>query len=93
MRLTPQERIKFNGVHDTDGLTAFLYKSKRDFSIKIHHHKSDHFEPTHHDLSQLEHNPDNRTIEFNENVYVEFKPRIHHNEHLPVEATRRPFFQ
>ncbi|KAJ8663813.1 hypothetical protein O0I10_000087 [Lichtheimia ornata] len=93
LRLTPQERIKFNGVHDTDGLTAFLYKCKRDFSIKIHHHKSDHFEPTHHDLSQLEHNPNNRTIEFNENVYVEFKPRIHHNEHLPVEATRRPFFQ
>ncbi|KAI8141154.1 bacterial low temperature requirement A protein-domain-containing protein [Fennellomyces sp. T-0311] len=96
IKLTPQERIKFNGVHDTDGLTAFLYKTKREFSIKIHHHKSDllHHSEHFHDLSHLEHNPDNHTIEFNENVYVEFKPRHHHlRDLLPVEATRRPFFQ
>ncbi|KAI7852467.1 bacterial low temperature requirement A protein-domain-containing protein [Circinella umbellata] len=93
IKLSPQERIQFNGVHDTDGLTAFLYKVKREFSIKIHHHKSD-IPVEHHDLSHLEHNPDNHTIEFNENVYVEFKPKVHHfHDLLPPEATRRPFFQ
>ncbi|KAI9495462.1 bacterial low temperature requirement A protein-domain-containing protein [Zychaea mexicana] len=99
IKLTPQERIKFNGVHDTDGLTAFLYKSKREFSIKIHHHKSEfssnhHASEHFHDLSNLEHNPENYTIEFNENVYVEFKPKRHQfHDILPPEATRRPFFQ
>lgn len=99
LRLTTQERIQFNGVHDTDGLTAFLYKTKREFSIKIHHHKSEllHQHDHHHsmhDLAHLEHNPENQIIEFNDNVYIEFKPhrQIHH-EHLPPEATRRPFFQ
>lgn len=97
IRLTPQERIQFNGVRDTDSLTAFLYKTKRDFSIKIHHHKElateDHHRQSHHDLAHLEHNPSNYTIELNDNVYVEFKPFHEHHETLPVEATRRPFFQ
>ncbi|KAI8097210.1 bacterial low temperature requirement A protein-domain-containing protein [Halteromyces radiatus] len=99
--LTQKQRIQFNGVRDTDGLTAFLYKTKVDFSIKIHHkaevarnshleHDSQH--PTH-DHHHLEHNPHNETIEFNDNVYVEFKPKHHHHEELPQEATRRPFFR
>ncbi|KAI7871752.1 bacterial low temperature requirement A protein-domain-containing protein [Spinellus fusiger] len=97
IQLTPQQRIQFNGVRDTDGLTAFLYKTNKEFSIKIHHktelsnHEKRHSEMDMHHV--LEHNPDHHTIEFNENVYVEFKP-VHHAHHeLPVEATRRPFFQ
>ncbi|KAI9316794.1 bacterial low temperature requirement A protein-domain-containing protein [Dichotomocladium elegans] len=92
LNLSPDERIRFNGVHDTDGLTAFLYKIKREFSIKIHHHKSDHGDHQHH--HDLEHNHNNHTMEFNENLYVEFKPRSNYVHYLPpVEETRRPFFQ
>lgn len=41
-----------------------------------------------------QHNPDHHTIEFNDNLYVEFKPKQnHHMIDLPVEATRRQFFQ
>ncbi|CAO3596170.1 unnamed protein product [Absidia cylindrospora] len=102
--LTPKQRIQFNGVRDTDGLTAFLYKTKRDFSIKIHHkaeiarHSNLH-DPQHHDphaqpqAHHHEHNPNNEIIEFNDNVYVEFKPRHHHHDIVPVETSRRPFFR
>ncbi|KAI7898855.1 bacterial low temperature requirement A protein-domain-containing protein [Cokeromyces recurvatus] len=92
LNFTQQERIQFNGVRDTDGLTEFLYKIKREFSIKIHHKiellRSGEHHGHHH------HHADNHIIEFNENFYVEFK--VKHNHHaisLPVEATRRPFFQ
>ncbi|KAI9475390.1 MAG: bacterial low temperature requirement A protein-domain-containing protein [Benjaminiella poitrasii] len=93
LNFTQQERIQFNGVHDTDGLTEFLYKIKREFSIKIHHkiellRSGDHQHQHHH------HHEDSHIIEFNENFYVEFKVKhIHHHKALPVEATRRPFFQ
>ncbi|KAG0167371.1 hypothetical protein DFQ28_006300 [Apophysomyces sp. BC1034] len=96
VNLTVQERIQFNGVHDTDGLTAFLYKTKRDFSIKIHHKAeiARHDTPSASHDHAMEHNPDNHVIEFSENVFVEFKPRHHaHGSDLPAEATRRPFFQ
>ncbi|KAF7727713.1 Pre-mRNA-splicing factor cef1 [Apophysomyces ossiformis] len=95
INLTPQERIQFNGVHDTDGLTAFLYKTKREFSIKIHHKAEIARHDVHsgpHDHS-MEHNPDNHIIEFSDNVFVEFKPRHYHISKLPAEVTRRPFFQ
>jgi hypothetical protein len=40
------------------------------------------------------HNPDHHTIDFNENVYIEFKPKHdHHAVVLHTEVTRRPFFQ
>jgi hypothetical protein len=80
----------FNGVHDTDGLTAFLYKIKREFSIKIHHktEKLDSNIETHHS----EYNPNNHIIEFNENVYIEFKPRTI-NVGIHPGIPRRPFFQ
>ncbi|CEP19216.1 hypothetical protein [Parasitella parasitica] len=89
LNFTQQERIAFNGIHDTDGLTEFLYKIKREFSIKIHH-KTSHNE--HHQSHH--HHPENHTIEFNKNVYIEFKPKhSHHDVVLSAEATRRPFFQ
>ncbi|KAL9555209.1 hypothetical protein PS6_002981 [Mucor atramentarius] len=92
LNFTQQERIAFNGIHDTDGLTEFLYKIKREFSIKIHH-KAPHSEH-HHQQHHPEHHPEHHTIEFNENVYIEFKPKHnHHDLALPAEATRRPFFQ
>ncbi|KAI8069701.1 bacterial low temperature requirement A protein-domain-containing protein [Gongronella butleri] len=97
VRLTPQQRIQFNGVHDTDGLTAFLYKCKIEFAIKIHHKaelaRIEH--QVHEDLAHhIEHNPDHETMAFSENVFVEFKPKTHHHEAvLPVEASRRPFFR
>jgi hypothetical protein len=80
----------FNGVHDTDGLTTFLYKIKREFSIKIHHktEKLDSNIETHHS----ECNPNNHIIEFNENVYIEFKPRTI-NVGIHPGIPRRPFFQ
>ncbi|KAI9250837.1 bacterial low temperature requirement A protein-domain-containing protein [Helicostylum pulchrum] len=96
LKFTQNETLRFNGIHDTDGLTEFLYKIKRDFSIKIHH-KSEyirtstleqHIETHHH------HNPEHHTIQFNDNLYIEFKPKYnHHMADLPVEATRRYFFQ
>ncbi|GAA5796344.1 hypothetical protein HPULCUR_001714 [Helicostylum pulchrum] len=96
LKFTQNETLRFNGIHDTDGLTEFLYKIKRDFSIKIHH-KSEyirtstleqHIETHHH------HNPEHHTIQFNDNLYIEFKPKHnHHMADLPVEATRRYFFQ
>ncbi|KAG2195996.1 hypothetical protein INT47_011501 [Mucor saturninus] len=100
LNFTPNEKIRFNGVHDTDGLTEFLYKIKRDFSIKIHHKSeysrgsstlqgSEHIEPP-----IPHHNPEHHTIEFNDNLYIEFKPK--HDSHmieLQAEATRRPFFR
>ncbi|KAI9303146.1 bacterial low temperature requirement A protein-domain-containing protein [Cunninghamella echinulata] len=95
--LTAQQRIQFNGVRDTDGLTAFLYKTKLEFSIKIHHkteiakHEDPHHHHHHH--HQGEHNPNNEIVEFNDNVYVEFKPKHHHNLDIPAEAGRRPFFK
>ncbi|CAO3624563.1 unnamed protein product [Mucor hiemalis] len=104
LKFTQEEKIQFNGIHDTDSLTEFLYKIKRDFSIKIHH-KSDYYRNSssyHLSGEHIEaplpvvhhHNPDHHTIDFNENVYIEFKPKQnHHMEALPVEATRRPFFQ
>ncbi|KAI8387046.1 bacterial low temperature requirement A protein-domain-containing protein [Blakeslea trispora] len=94
LNFTAQEKIRFNGVKDTDGLTDFLYKIKRDFSIKIHH-KGDfaHGEPGHHHHHQQHNHPDNHTIEFNDNLYVEFKPKHNFHEVVPVEQTRRPFFQ
>ncbi|KAI8636482.1 bacterial low temperature requirement A protein-domain-containing protein [Parasitella parasitica] len=89
LNFTQQERIAFNGIHDTDGLTEFLYKIKREFSIKIHH-KTSHSEHHH----SHHHHPENHTIEFNENVYIEFKPKhSHHDIILSAEANRRPFFQ
>jgi hypothetical protein len=88
--LTHQEKIQFNGVHDTDGLTEFLYKVKKDFSIKIHHKG----EFKRGESLDHHHHPDNHIIEINDNVYIEFKPKHdHHMDILPVEATRRPFFQ
>ncbi|KAI8339719.1 bacterial low temperature requirement A protein-domain-containing protein [Chlamydoabsidia padenii] len=107
--LTQKQRIQFNGVRDTDGLTAFLYKIKSEFSIKIHHKAEiarhshlghdqhpgstaslDPNAPHHHH----EHNPDNEIIEFNDNVFVEFKPKHHHHHELaPAEVSRRPFFR
>ncbi|KAL9542607.1 hypothetical protein MBANPS3_008531 [Mucor bainieri] len=88
LNFTQQERIAFNGIHDTDGLTEFLYKIKREFSIKIHH-KVPHSEHHPH-----QHHPEHHTIEFNENVYIEFKPKSnHHDMILSAESTRRPFFQ
>ncbi|KAF1800168.1 bacterial low temperature requirement A protein-domain-containing protein [Mucor lusitanicus] len=88
LNFTQQERIAFNGIHDTDGLTEFLYKIKREFSIKIHH-KVPHSEHHPH-----QHHPEHHTIEFNENVYIEFKPKNnHHDVVLSAESTRRPFFQ
>ncbi|KAI8378189.1 bacterial low temperature requirement A protein-domain-containing protein [Choanephora cucurbitarum] len=94
LNFNPQEKIRFNGVKDTDGLTDFLYKIKRDFSIKIHH-KGDfvHGELNHHHHHQQHNHPDNHTIEFNDNLYVEFKPKHNFHEDVPVEQTRRPFFQ
>lgn len=75
--MTAQERIQFNGVHDTDRLLEFLYKTKREFSIKIHHKSTK--PPTH------------PIIEFNANVYLEFKPKNHlHNPHA---GKRRSFYQ
>ena len=101
--LIEEEKLGFNGIHDTDSLTAFLYKIKRDFSIKIHHksdfhrHSSQHLSGSHPEApvpNIHHHNPDHHTIDFNENVYVEFKPKHdHHLIALPSEATRRPFFQ
>jgi hypothetical protein len=101
--LTPKQRIQFNGVRDTDGLTAFLYKIKIDFSIKIHHkaeiarhsnlhdpHHDPHAQPHAH---HHEHNPNHEIIEFNDNVYVEFKPKHRHHDIAPVEVSRRPFFR
>ncbi|EIE87424.1 hypothetical protein RO3G_12135 [Rhizopus delemar RA 99-880] len=89
VNLTPKEKILFNGVHDTDGLTDFLYKIKRDFSIKIHNkadstvgHQQDH---THH--------AEHHTIEFNDNCFIEFKPKHNHHHELSSKETRRPFFQ
>lgn len=86
MNFTLQEKIQFNGVHDTDGLTEFLYKIKRDFSIKLHH-KLDHLKEGHH------HSPENHIIEFNPNFYVEFKPKQPRHVALPPEISRRPFFR
>ncbi|CAO3641999.1 unnamed protein product [Cunninghamella blakesleeana] len=96
--LTSQQRIKFNGVRDTDGLTAFLYKVKIQFSIKIHHKtelaKNEDPHHHHHLAHHGEHNPENEIIEFNDNVYVEFKPKLtHHHPELPPEVSRRPFFK
>jgi hypothetical protein len=65
-------------VHDTDRLLEFLYKTKRDFSIKIHHKTTS--KPSSHPI-----------IEFNANVYLEFKPVNH--LHDPHAGTRRPFYQ
>jgi hypothetical protein len=78
-------------VHDTDGLTAFLYKIKRDFSIKIHH-KTEYAKENHLEAG-IELNPHHHTIKFNDNTYIEFKPKHHHEVILPLEARRRPFFQ
>ncbi|ORX57540.1 LtrA-domain-containing protein [Hesseltinella vesiculosa] len=97
--LTPQQRIQFNGVHDTDSLTAFLYKCKIDFAIKIHHkaelarieHQA-HADASHHQHHQ-EHDPEHETLEFSDNVFVEFKPKHHHHEPLEHAAVRRPFFR
>ncbi|RCH90243.1 hypothetical protein CU098_005311, partial [Rhizopus stolonifer] len=92
LNLTPKEKIQFNGVKDTDGLTDFLYMIKKDFSIKIHHKGEG--EHQHHHHHGHHHDPDNHTIEFSDNLYVEFKPKHeHHDVMIPVEATRRPFFQ
>ncbi|KAL0079676.1 bacterial low temperature requirement A protein-domain-containing protein [Phycomyces blakesleeanus] len=98
INLTPQERVQFNGVRDTDGLTAFLYKTRREFSIKIHHKAEISRSDNRHSKGDLshhaqEHDPNHHTIEFNENVYVEFKPVYYVHSELPVQATRRPFFQ
>ncbi|KAI8991148.1 bacterial low temperature requirement A protein-domain-containing protein [Mycotypha africana] len=88
LHLSLQERIQFNGVHDTDSLTEFLYKIKRDFSIKIHHKSGKYVHHQHHNDGS------NHIIEINENVYIEFKPKFNSHLHLPLlEATRRPFFQ
>ncbi|KAI8068992.1 bacterial low temperature requirement A protein-domain-containing protein [Thamnidium elegans] len=96
LNFTQNETLRFNGIHDTDGLTEFLYKIKRDFSIKIHH-KSDFIRtstPEQHIETHHHHNPEHHTIEFNDNLYIEFKPKYnHHMVDLPVEATRRHFFQ
>ncbi|KAI9246858.1 bacterial low temperature requirement A protein-domain-containing protein [Sporodiniella umbellata] len=62
LHLTAQEILLFNGVYDTDGLTDFLYKIQRDFSIKIHH-KSE---------------TPQEIIEINSNCYLEFKPKHIH---------------
>ncbi|KAI9021474.1 bacterial low temperature requirement A protein-domain-containing protein [Phycomyces nitens] len=98
INLTPQERVQFNGVRDTDGLTAFLYKTRREFSIKIHHKAEISRSDNRHSKGDLshhaqEHDPNHHTIEFNENVYVEFKPVYYVHSEFPVQATRRPFFQ
>ncbi|SAL97044.1 hypothetical protein [Absidia glauca] len=89
--LTQKQRIEFNGVRDTDGLTAFLYKSKCEFSIKIHHKA----EPRHSSsIDHLDtHDPSHDIIDFNDNVYVEFKPKHHHHEDAAMELSRRPFFR
>lgn len=50
-----------------------------------------HVEIPHHDL--VHHNSDHHTIEFNDNLYIEFKPKHNHHLDLPVEARRRPFFK
>ncbi|KAI8374764.1 bacterial low temperature requirement A protein-domain-containing protein [Radiomyces spectabilis] len=94
IHLTPQERIQFNGIHDTDKLTAFLYKTKREFSIKIHH-KAEIARHAGNSNEHLEHNPNNHIIEFNSNVYVEFKPMQyhHHAAASTSHTTRRPFFR
>jgi hypothetical protein len=83
--LSSQEKIQFNGVRDTDGLTAFLYKIEKELITKFHH-KGDN--------RHYRHNPDNHIIEINENLYIEFKPKHdHHMDILSVESTRRPFFK
>jgi hypothetical protein len=37
LKLTQQEKIIFNGVHDTESLTSFLHNAHRDYAIKVHH--------------------------------------------------------
>jgi hypothetical protein len=37
LKLTQQEKIMFNGVHDTESLTSFLHNTHRDYAIKVHH--------------------------------------------------------
>ncbi|ORE13268.1 hypothetical protein BCV71DRAFT_251887 [Rhizopus microsporus] len=89
LKLDQKEKLLFNGVHDTDGLTDFLYKIKRDFSIKIHY-KADNTHENHHHHRH----PDSHIMEFNDNCYIEFKPK---HTHQPTSSssvsTRRPFFQ
>ncbi|KAI8974336.1 bacterial low temperature requirement A protein-domain-containing protein [Pilobolus umbonatus] len=80
LNMTADERIRFNGVHDTDGLTNFLSKTKRAFSIKLHQKSGE-------DMTTSK----NHTIVFNDNVYLEFKPKQIHAHH--VLNTRRPFFR
>ncbi|ORZ21477.1 bacterial low temperature requirement A protein-domain-containing protein [Absidia repens] len=91
--LTQKQRIQFNGVRDTDGLTAFLYKTECEFSIKIHHKTVAARHSTHLEHDDHEHNPNNDIIEFNDNVYVEFKPKHNHHDPNAMELSRRPFFQ
>ncbi|KAI7877642.1 hypothetical protein K492DRAFT_197480 [Lichtheimia hyalospora FSU 10163] len=87
LHLTQQERIRFNGVHDTDSLMDYLHKIKRDYSIKVHHLAADNYPSI-----EFKHNPD--IIELNDNVYIEFRLREPSMLPLPaVEITRRPFFR
>ncbi|KAI9321734.1 bacterial low temperature requirement A protein-domain-containing protein [Dichotomocladium elegans] len=87
LRLNQHERLVFNSVRDTDALIDFLDKTKREYSIKIHkqnnkpEHGAEHGHAKYH------------TIEVNDNVYVEFRPRVpHYRPPLAPEVTRRPFF-
>lgn len=66
----------------------YLHKTKRDYSIKIHHH---HIKD---DYPDIESKADQDIIELNDNVYIEF--RLRRTNMLPrpaVEMTRRPFFR
>ncbi|CAO3681348.1 unnamed protein product [Umbelopsis ramanniana] len=82
LKLTQQEKIMFNGVHDTESLTSFLHNAHRDYAIKVHHgHSGDH------------HHKQHQTLELSPNIFVEFKPKFQdHSPPQSSQSTRRPFF-